>query len=201
MTNTPMQPVADFLFEVGLLAHTPRSGFHFLGSGRQSVAEHTCRTAYIGYALAQLDGAADPQRTLTLCLFHDLTEARTSDLNYVHQKYVDADERQAMSALACDLPFAVPLTAALEEYAARETREAVLAKDADNLEWLLSLKEQADIGNPRATAWMGQVVKRLKTEVAQRLAEQILQTASDHWYAEPDSGWWVERTKNQANRL
>ena len=39
--------IVDFLFEVGILAKTPRSGFHFLGSGEQSVAEHINRVSYI----------------------------------------------------------------------------------------------------------------------------------------------------------
>ena len=47
--------IADFLFEVGMLAKTPRSGFFFLGSGEQSVSEHTTRTIYIGYTLAMLN--------------------------------------------------------------------------------------------------------------------------------------------------
>lgn len=78
---------ADLLFEVGILSKTPRSGFHFLGSGQQSVAEHTCRAGYIGYVLAALDKKADSAKTMKICLLHDLHEARTSDLNYVHQKY------------------------------------------------------------------------------------------------------------------
>jgi len=35
-----MDSIADFLFEVGMLSRTPRSGYQFLGSGRESVAEH-----------------------------------------------------------------------------------------------------------------------------------------------------------------
>ena len=49
-----LKNIADFLFEVGMLAKTPRSGFFFLGSGQQSVSEHTTRTIYIGYTLAML---------------------------------------------------------------------------------------------------------------------------------------------------
>ena len=44
--------IANFLFEVGILARTPRSGFHFLGTGDQTVAEHINRVSYIGYMLA-----------------------------------------------------------------------------------------------------------------------------------------------------
>jgi hypothetical protein len=41
--------IANFLFEVGILDKTPRSGFHFLGTGNQTVAEHVNRVCFIGY--------------------------------------------------------------------------------------------------------------------------------------------------------
>ena len=49
-----LKPVINFLFEVGSLSKNPRSGFHILGTGHQSVAEHTNRAVFIGYALAML---------------------------------------------------------------------------------------------------------------------------------------------------
>ncbi len=54
-----MRDIADFLFEVGMLKKTPRSGFQFLGSGCESVAEHVLQTLYIGYVLCKLDPTAD----------------------------------------------------------------------------------------------------------------------------------------------
>ena len=52
-----MQRLTDFLNEVGMLRHTPRSGYKFLGSGQETVAEHSHRTAVIGYVLAKKTGA------------------------------------------------------------------------------------------------------------------------------------------------
>jgi 5'-deoxynucleotidase YfbR-like HD superfamily hydrolase len=49
-----MKNIANFLFEAGMLKRTPRSGFQFLGTGAESVAEHILRTSYIGYALGKL---------------------------------------------------------------------------------------------------------------------------------------------------
>ena len=49
-----MKNLANFFFEVGMLKRTPRTGFQFLGSGTESVAEHIFRTAIIGYTLARL---------------------------------------------------------------------------------------------------------------------------------------------------
>lgn len=191
-----LKPVVDFLFEVGILRETPRSGFHFLGSGKQSVAEHLNRATYIGYTLAMMDGSADVARVMKMCLFHDLAEARTSDLNYVHQKYAQAQEEAAITDLAEKLPFGADIKATIAEYEARQTPESLLAKDADTLEWILSLKEQADTGNSRAETWIPSAVKRLKTATAQAIAKEILTTDSDHWwFANKEDQWWVTRSR------
>ena len=52
-----------------------------------------------------MDGEADVARVVMLCLFHDVPEARTGDLNYVNKKYVKADEEKAVNDLAETLPF------------------------------------------------------------------------------------------------
>lgn len=196
MEEDSKRNIADFLFEAGMLAKTPRSGFSFLGSGKQSVAEHLNRTAYIGYALAQIAGDVDVGKVVAICMFHDFTEARISDLNYVHQKYNERHEHKALYDLIKNLPFGDKIAALMREYEARESREALLAKDADNLEFILSLKEQKDVGNIRAENWIPPAVKRLKTPEAKQLAEAIIATDSDHWwFGDKDDKWWVDRNK------
>ncbi len=188
--------IVNFLFEVGILSKTPRSGFHFLGSGKQSVAEHMNRTTFVGYVLAIMEKDVDVAKVLKMCLFHDLAESRTSDLNYVHQKYTISDEHKAMKDLAKKLEFGQDMLEILSEYSTRQSKEAILAKDADNIEWILSLKEQVDIGNTRAKTWIPSAVKRLKTKTAQDLAETILKTNSDDWwFANKEDNWWVHRNK------
>src|ERR1035437_2657608 len=93
--KTDNKKIANFLFEVGILAKTPRSGFYFLGTGDQTVAEHINRVSYIGYMLALMGGTVDLSKVLQMCLLHDISETRISDLNYVHQKYVERKEDQA----------------------------------------------------------------------------------------------------------
>lgn len=189
-----LEAVADFLFEIGILSRTPRSGFHFLGSGQQSVSEHILRVVYAGYALALREKVADPSKVMKMCLFHDLAEGRTSDLNYVHQKYAHTEEDKALRDIASTLDFGSDILDVVKEYEERVTKEAIVAKDADNVEWILSLKEQYDIGNARAQQWIGYAVKRLKTKSAQKLAAQIIKTKSDHWWrGDGKSEWWVSR--------
>lgn len=196
MEHPHFESVADFLFEAGILAKTPRSGFHFLGSGKQSVAEHLNRTAYVGFVLATMHGEANVGKVIQMCLFHDFTEGRTSDLNYVHQKYVHTDEKAVLKDLVESVHFGDQLRSIIEEYEARETLEAKLAKDADNLEWILSLKEVADTGNSRALEWINFSIKRLKTDIAKRLGETIINRRSDAWWFKDKEGdWWVNRNK------
>ena len=188
--------ITDFLFEVGILSKTPRSGFFFLGSGEQSVAEHLNRVTYIGYVLCKMIPEADSAKVMQMCLFHDLAEARTSDLNYVHQKYAQANEERALEDIAKSLPFGQEIKNLVEERNAGVTIESKMAKDADRLEWILSLKEQVDIGNTRAESWLPSAVKRVETEQAKQIAEQILKTDSDHWwFGDKDNQWWITRNK------
>lgn len=192
-----LQAITDFLFETGILAETPRSGFHFLGSGQQSVAEHINRVVFVGYVLASMESDVKMEKVLKMCLLHDLTESRISDLNYVHQKYTERHEEQALQDLSQPLPFGDDLRTTVHEYEERTSREALLAKDADNLEWILSLKEQLDTGNTRAGTWLPSAVKRLKSESAKALADKILNTNSDHWwFADQNDEWWVNRNKS-----
>jgi putative hydrolase of HD superfamily len=184
--------IANFFFEVGMLKRTPRTGFQFLGSGAESVAEHSFRTAVIGYTLARLDPAADVGRVLQLCLFHDIPEARTGDLNYVNKKYVKTDEMKAVADLARTLPFGADYQGAIEEFVANASREALIAHDADQLEMILALKEYKDLGNRYADEWYPFAVRRLQTEAARELAATIWNTDSTRWWFDEDSDWWVK---------
>ena len=159
-----MSDIADFLFEVGMLKKTPRSGFQFLGSGCESVAEHILRTLYIGYVLCKMDPEADERKVLRLCLMHDLPEARTGDLNYVNKKYVNVDEKKAVRELAEPLFFGAEIEESIDEFNERETKEALLARDADQLSLILQLKECGDLGNRYSREWIRFAVLRLTTE-------------------------------------
>jgi len=190
-----MKRMVDFFFEVGMLKRTPRTGWQFLGSGAESVAEHIFRTAMIAWALASEDGEADTAKVLKMALAHDLPEARTGDLNYMAQKYVKMDEERALEDMTGGLAFGPEMRELLDEFTAQQTREAILVKDADHLEMLLALKEHHDVGNRNAQEWIPFSVKRLKTDAAKRLAESIINRDSSAWWFDKDSEWWVKGGK------
>ena len=191
-----MSQLATFCFEFGMLARTPRSGFHFLGSGGQSVAEHTSRALGIAFLLAKRSiEPVDELRLMQLVLFHDLPEARTGDMNYVHQKYVRVSWDKVLDEMSSELPHGREIVAHVREFENGETHEALLAHDADQLEWLASLREEADHGNPRAATWIPSVRARIRTPTGLQVAEELLNTASDAWwFHDKTDRHWVDRS-------
>ena len=183
----------DLIHEAGMLRHTPRSGYAFLGTGSESVAEHSYRMSVIGLVLARLAGA-DAGRVLELCLFHDLHEARTGDFNYVNHRYDTCWAREALADAVEGTGPEDELLSVHDEFEARETLEARLARDADQLDLICNLKAELDRGNAFAAQWLESAVQRLRTPWAKELAEEAL--AADHnrwWYGRVDKQWWVER--------
>jgi len=187
-----MKRIANFFFEAGMLKRTPRTGFQFLGSGAESVAEHIFRTVYIGYTLGRLAENVDTDKIIKMCLFHDLPEARTGDLNYVNKKYVRSDINKAVDDLAETLPFGEEIRGLILEFEKEETVEAKLAHDSDQLELILALKEYKDLGNTYADEWIESALKRLSTDIARELARTILETDSSLWWFSDKSDWWVK---------
>ena len=189
-----MSQSANYLHEIGMLNRTPRSGFQFLGSGEQSVAEHVHRMLHIAFLLARMSAESVAElRLLHLVLFHDLPEARTGDHNYVNRRYVQEDLETLLAEGERVWSHGGEIAACVREFEARQTPEARLARDADQLELLLVLKEQADLGNPRAQDWITPLLARLQTEAGKALAQEILATPSDQWWFNDKSDpHWVE---------
>jgi len=138
-----------YLYEVGQLKLSKRTGWWHAGVPEpESIAEHTFRTAIIGYVLAVLEDA-DPNLTAALCLFHDVAEARTGDVPNVAKAYVT---REPGVRIAADQVHEVPpalrdaIMGAVGRFADQDSPEALLAKDADRLECLLQARIALDAG-------------------------------------------------------
>ena len=197
-----LKPYADFLFEVGILNKTPRSGFRHLGGWSQSIGEHTLRTAYIGYVLANFEKdkgiKIDFQKVLEMCLFHDLGESRAIDLDYISQKYTKSDEFQAIKDAVKDLSFGKQIMDSYVEYKDRKTIESIIAKEADILELLCSLREITEEGNTLAKDWIPPLLKRLKTDSGKRIAKELLKTKPDEWwYGNKKDKYWITGGKDK----
>jgi putative hydrolase of HD superfamily len=195
--RTRMTRLADFLFEAGMLRKTPRSGYQFLGSGSENVAEHSFRTALIGYVLADMAGAV-PERTAMLCLIHDFHEARTGDFNYVNSIYNNSKKRLAMQHALKGTGLGKRLLSLWDEQEREESPEARLAADADQIDLILNLVEQRDLGNTYAPQWLETVLERLCTEEGKTLAVAIVTNDHTHWWLKgPDKDWWITKGRKK----
>lgn len=179
-----MSRVVDLLFEALMLSRIPRSGYAFLGAGKESVAEHSFGTAFIAFVLSKLEPDADADRLMAMCLVHDLPEARIGDLNYVQKQYVTADESRAVAHAVEGLPFGGEIEALLTEFNAGRSLEAQLARDADQLSLALNLKALQDVGHTSPAKWIPHMQTRLKTATGKALMMSILDRDRDSWWLE-----------------
>ncbi len=187
--------LADFAYACEMLKQTPRSGYAFLGGGSESVAEHSFGAAVFGYLLAKM-AEADIEKTILLCLFHDLHEAATGDFNYVNHRYDVCDAKAALAAICPDSSLGDEIRRLFDMFEQKESLEARLARDADQLDFICSLRKIEATGNKFATEWLKSAVLRIKTEQGKTLCQAIMSTSPHHWwYERADMSWWIDRRK------
>jgi putative hydrolase of HD superfamily len=178
-----MKHIANLFFEMRMLKDIVRSGYSFLGSGSESIAEHCFTMAFICFVMSKTNKDVDGAKLMAMSLLHDLPEARTGDLNYVQKKYTKVDEAKAISHLIKPLAFGKDIKTLIDEFNLGETREAKLAQDADQLSFVLELKKLADTGASSPERWLPLVIDRIQTQTGRQMAQSIMETQWDEWWA------------------
>ncbi|MER7764545.1 HD domain-containing protein [Streptomyces sp. NPDC097619] len=172
-----LSAVARFLYEAGTLKDTARTGWWMAGVKQpESVAEHSWRTSLIASIIAKLEGA-DPARAAFLAVWHDTQESRTGDVNHLGKKYASAADPEAVTAdQTAGMPAALAsvVRELVAEYEAKDSPEAVCARDADKLECMLQGIEYKAQGHAAAQRWIDNSRARLTTETGRRLADELL---------------------------
>lgn len=184
-TDRDATAITGYLVEAGHLKRTKRAGWWIAGHrDPESVAEHSFRTAIIAYVVAAMEGA-NPDRAAALAVFHDMIETRLGDIPSTGRPYLTMAAAEAVAKdQTAELPSAVgqPIRDLVAEFEARETPEAVCAKDADRLECLIQAREYQAQGYQLAQPWVDTMVTAVRTESGRQLAEAA-RTA-------PVDGWW-----------
>ena len=165
-----------------MLKEIPRSGYQFLGIGNESVAEHCFSVTFIAFVMSRMEPDIDPIRLISMCLIHDLPEARIGDLNTVNKKYVKADETRALEDAIRGLAFGQNLADLFNEFRNGRSPEAKLAHDADQLALILELKDLMDMGYTPPETWIQNVTSRLETKTGRDIAQAIMDTHRDEWW-------------------
>ncbi|MFC1421321.1 HD domain-containing protein [Streptacidiphilus cavernicola] len=180
-----LSAVANFLFEAGTLKAAKRTGWWMAGvKDPETIAEHSWRTSLIASMIAQLEGA-DPARAALMSVWHDSQETRTGDVNHLGKKYLDGEiSAEAVTAdQVAGMPesLAKAVQAVVGEYEARESPEAICARDADKLECLLQGLEYKAQGYENVQRWIDNSCGRLVTATAKALADELIATGSLMW--------------------
>ncbi len=181
---------AELLFEASFLKKIYRTGYPYLGRGKESVAAHSFGVAFVAWMLCTMcekeqgKGVLDREKVLKMALLHDLPEARIGDFNAVNKLYDQADEERALKEAVSGTLLEEEVVTLWQEYRKGESLEAKLVHDADVIDLLLQLKEHADLGNPYAPRWIDFARKRLLTSYGKELATKVLET---EWCS-----WWFE---------
>jgi putative hydrolase of HD superfamily len=141
------------------------------------------RAAHLAAVIAAEEGA-DPVRASFLALWHDTQETRTGDLPHTANGYLSKpDPRQITADQTHELPDRSRelIRAAVDEFEARATVEALCARDADALEMLLQALEYRDVGVSRVDGWIESARKALTTETGRRIAEAAVSLSPLAW--------------------
>jgi putative hydrolase of HD superfamily len=177
-----MESITNLLFQAQMLKRVNRTGYRFMGFGKETVAEHSFIVTFIAFVMTKMAPGVNGLKLISMGLLHDLTEAMTGDLDSVQKRYVEADERKAVDDMVKNLFFGESISLLIEEFNAGETEESKLAQDADQLAFIIDLKVMKDIGHNPASEWLNFVTGRLQTKIGKKIAKSILETGWDSWW-------------------
>jgi putative hydrolases of HD superfamily len=188
--------IVNFLFEVGTMRHLPRMHRQVLLNEdmTDTIASHSYRVAIIAWFLAKIENA-DPYKCLAMGTFHDIAEARTGDHNWIHKRYTKMFESEVHNDQLKTLPFPDTMDI-MTEYELRESKEAIVTKQADILDQILLLREYEWQGNKEAMIWLygkesvagnestkGQAqLKKLTLPSAIELGKMIYEVSPSEWW-------------------
>jgi putative hydrolases of HD superfamily len=186
-TQQTANALADLFFEAGMLKRSPRSGWFVAGVPQpESVADHSFRCALIAYVIATLEGV-DPEKVMAMALFHDLHEARITDLHKMAKKYLDsyASEGKIFEQQTAGLPTSVKnrLRALRNEDRAQRSLASKIVRDADILECFIQAKEYYENGIASVKPFFKNGGKQLTTKSAKALWRASLKRSSRDWWA------------------
>jgi putative hydrolases of HD superfamily len=181
-----IKKVVNFIFELGQLKKQARTGWWLAGvKDPSSVAEHALRAAQIGYILAVMEGA-NSESVASILIMHDNVETRMGDQNKVTARYINASEseQQALNEQSENLgeEISKKLKQYFNEFEKRNTKEGIIARDADWLEAAFQAKEYVDFGYSSAQNWIDNVEKAIETESAKKLLAAMKETKFTDWW-------------------
>lgn len=175
----------EFLYEMGSLRFIQRTWKHFLNADFANLAEHHLRVCWIALVIAKHEGVTNTDKILKMAIVHDIPESRTGDVNYLQRQYTERNEALAIRDMLTDTSLADEFVDLWEEYERRDSIEAKIVKDADNLDVDFELSEQRAKGYA-VEGWTDMRTKvakgKLYTDTAKRLHAMLDESNPHAWH-------------------
>ena len=181
-----MKELANLFYELGMLGRLKRLGPLLVGiDNPESIAQQNYRAAVIAFILAKME-KANAEKTVMMCLLHDLARTRIGDQNKVSMRYIDVKEvqKEVIKEQLENLPKEIKeeFKSLLDEYNKRESKEAIVARDADLLEGITQAREYLEKGYKDMQIWIDRSHQVLKTKSAKKLAKDLLGISPNNWF-------------------
>ncbi|MCX6716742.1 MAG: HD domain-containing protein [Candidatus Taylorbacteria bacterium] len=196
----------ELLYEISAFRFVPRMWRQFLIPGVATNVEHTFRVMWIALTLAKMEGVGNHEKILKIALLHDLPESRTGDVHYLSRQYVTRFEEKAVKEIFADTIHEEESLILFAEYEKRESIEAKIVKDADNLDCELEIEELKagghTVGKIFSDSRKEKVKAKLFTESARKMWDKIHATDPHDWHAKSESnrlngGDWSKKAKKK----
>ena len=162
----------QFLYEMGTIRLIDRAWRRFLNTQSANLAEHHFRMFWIAMTIAANEKGVDTGKIAKMVLIHDIAESRTGDVDYLSRQYVVRNEELGIKDMLKGTAIEKEFMELWQEYEDRQTLEAKIVKDADNLDVDFELQEYAAQGNTLEAEFRGnrrKVSKSLFTDTAKEL--------------------------------
>lgn len=163
-----------------------RTWRQFLNPDFANISEHIFRVAWIALILAKRENVKNTDKLLKMALVHDIPESRTGDVNYISRQYTERKEHNAIRDMLKDTTLEEEFIELWEECEKKETIEAKIIKDADNLDVDFELQEQAAKGESIKEA-LKEVrehvgTNKLYTESAREIYQALKNSNPNDWH-------------------
>jgi putative hydrolase of HD superfamily len=173
------QRLLDCFAELHNLARIPRVGLIMAGvRDPESVSDHCFEAAIMAYTLARyIPEPVDMGKVLTMLLFHEVGEARLTDIPRRGSRYLKQAKEDAETQIVGDVigDIAPELVDVLREFQERESLEARLAEACEELQILFAALMYAKERNGDLTEYRQDVAKynSYGIEIADKMARLI----------------------------
>jgi putative hydrolase of HD superfamily len=180
----------EFLFEIGALRKMQRAWGRFFSSEMANISEHIFRVIWLALILARKEGVKSEEKIIKLALVHDISEGRAGDVDYLSRQYVERDEESAAKDMLRGTSLESDFFDLWREMEVKETIEAKIVKDADNLDIDLELMENItldkDLVDFKEKMREEILLPKLYTESAKKMWKEIYQSNPHAWHMNSD---------------